>query len=309
MKTAFLTIDMDTVAADLDAGAEPDPRLRPRCWEAAMPRLLGLLERLGIKAVFFTVGMDALNPGVKDLLKAAAGAGHEIASHSFSHDRALPFKPEEEIFADLLKADKALSEASGRKVLGFRSPGATLTPALLAACARMDYAYDSSLNPSLPYNLAKAAYARISGRRLEAQFFLTPPAGPYLPSGLRVDRPRHGPVNRCGPVEIPLTSIPGLSLPFMNYFLMRLGRAAGPLIKLTAAARPFVNYVLHDHELLAAEDLEGLDFRRGMTSAWLDKGLKSRTDFIKYALTTLAGTHDFKLMGTYAEDYVAKENR
>ncbi|MCM2267580.1 MAG: polysaccharide deacetylase family protein [Elusimicrobiales bacterium] len=309
MSTAFLTIDLDTVAGDLAASDGADLALRRRCWEAALPRLLVLLEEAGVKATFFAVGLDALQPWAKDLIKSAVLAGHEIASHSFSHDRTLPFKPEEEIFADLQKADQALAGASGRKVLGFRSPGATLTPALLAACARLDYVYDSSLNPSLAYNLAKAAYAGFSGKELEAQFFLTAPTGPYLPLGPRADRHCPAPGSRRGPAEIPLTSVPFLSLPFMNYFLMRLGRAAGPLIQLTAAARPFVNYVLHDHELLAADDLKGLNFRRAMTSAWLDKGLKPRADFIKYALAALARTHKFELMGSFAEDYVAKQNR
>lgn len=309
MKTAFLTIDMDTVASDINGEDAAGLLLRDRCWAAAMPRLLRLLEDLGVKATFFTVGLDALRDEIRPLLKSAAGAGHEIANHSFSHDRSLPFKPEEEIFQDLLKADKALAEAAGRKVSGYRSPGATLTPALLAACARLGYSYDSSLNPSLLYNLAKAAYSGFCGKRLESQFFFSTPSGPYLPSGSRVDHPRSGTGPRNGPVEIPLTSVPGLSVPFMNYFLMRLGKTAGPVIKITAAARPFVNYVLHDHELLTAGDLKGLHFRRGMTSAWLDSSIKPRLDFIKYVIVGLAATHSFELTGTFAEAYVAREKR
>ena len=53
--------------------------------EAPTHRLLELLDEAGARATFFALGWIAeRNPG---LIRSISGAGHEIASHGYGHER------------------------------------------------------------------------------------------------------------------------------------------------------------------------------------------------------------------------------
>ena len=56
-------------------------------------RLLQLLDERGIRATFFVLGWIALHHG--GLVKRIARAGHEIASHGFSHQLIYTQSPSE----------------------------------------------------------------------------------------------------------------------------------------------------------------------------------------------------------------------
>jgi peptidoglycan/xylan/chitin deacetylase (PgdA/CDA1 family) len=80
--------------------------------ELAVQRFCDLFSSLGVRGTFFVIGREAsIAPGT---LRAAAAAGHEIASHSYAHDYALSRKTREEIAQDLALAERAIEDASGR---------------------------------------------------------------------------------------------------------------------------------------------------------------------------------------------------
>ena len=88
-----------------------------------------------------------------------------MASHSLSHPYDL-FKLKEP-GVELQYSRQQLEDATGTQVKGFRSPGYNVSPRLLAEIAR-HYRYDSSILPSPPYFLARAAVIgtmRLTGRR------------------------------------------------------------------------------------------------------------------------------------------------
>ncbi|MEW6990598.1 XrtA system polysaccharide deacetylase [Colwelliaceae bacterium 6441] len=82
-------------------------------------RLLELFEQHNVKSTFFTLGWVAQR--CPNLIKAIVEQGHELASHGFSHQRALGMTPEA-FKEDVLSSKKILEDISGEKVLGYRAP-------------------------------------------------------------------------------------------------------------------------------------------------------------------------------------------
>jgi polysaccharide deacetylase family protein (PEP-CTERM system associated) len=109
--------------------------------------LLDQLAEFGAKATFFVVGeIAATNPA---LVKAIFAAGHEIASHSWDHQRVHRFQPDE-FRKDLLKSKDALEQVTGGAVLGFRAPTFSIvrrTGWAIDVLAECGFEYDSSIFP------------------------------------------------------------------------------------------------------------------------------------------------------------------
>jgi polysaccharide deacetylase family protein (PEP-CTERM system associated) len=115
--------------------------------EANTDKVLALFDEAGVKATFFTLGWVAARyPAV---IRRAAEAGHEIASHGWDHQRV--FTMDEKSFrADLKKARKAIEDASGQQVRGYRAPSFSIdarTPWAHEVLAEQGYAYSSSVAP------------------------------------------------------------------------------------------------------------------------------------------------------------------
>lgn len=112
--------------------------------------ILALLEENGLKATFFILGSVA--EAEPTLAQRIASAGHEIASHGWSHRlvpqlEAIDFRQEIRRTADLLERQ------TGRRPVGFRAPQWSLgkkTPWAFEILREEGYRYDSSLNP-LPF--------------------------------------------------------------------------------------------------------------------------------------------------------------
>jgi peptidoglycan/xylan/chitin deacetylase (PgdA/CDA1 family) len=112
------------VALSFDDG--PDPR-----WT---PAILEILARCGARVSFFAVGERARR--APDVIRAAAGSGHEIANHSWSH-RSLWLCGPQRTRIEVARAHDALAELSGRPPRLFRPPWGMVNaalPAALAAC-------------------------------------------------------------------------------------------------------------------------------------------------------------------------------
>ncbi len=110
-------------------------------------RILGLLDEAGVTATFFIVGWVAKRQ--PEMVRRIAAAGHEIASHSYWHE-VLPRHDAKSLAADLRTSKQQLEDLSGTEVVGFRAPGASITPAQAWTFdVMMDagYTYDSSLCP------------------------------------------------------------------------------------------------------------------------------------------------------------------
>lgn len=109
--------------------------------------VLDLFGEAGVKATFFTLGcVAAAHPG---LMRRIVAEGHEVASHGWDHLRAFTMTPEE-FRADLDRSRKAIEDASGAAVSGYRAPSFSIdarTPWAHPILAEAGYAYSSSVAP------------------------------------------------------------------------------------------------------------------------------------------------------------------
>ncbi|MCA9051172.1 MAG: DUF3473 domain-containing protein [Planctomycetaceae bacterium] len=110
-------------------------------------RILGLLNRYQVPAVFFVLGWVADRyPGlVRDIQKS----GHEIGSHSFRHRLVYTLTPEE-FREDLLNSCKVIEEIIGETVKSYRAPSFSVTKNSLWALdilAEEGIKLDSSIYP------------------------------------------------------------------------------------------------------------------------------------------------------------------
>ena len=120
--------------------------LEPRV-EANTDRVLALFEAGGVKATFFTLGWVAER--YPALIRRIAEAGHEVASHGWDHRRVFTMGPEQ-FRADLAAARKALEDAAGVAVIGYRAPSFSIdtrTPWAHEVLADEGYLYSSSVAP------------------------------------------------------------------------------------------------------------------------------------------------------------------
>jgi peptidoglycan-N-acetylglucosamine deacetylase len=120
--TVALTFDNLGEAAELQLGAEPERGAHASVHEA-LPRVLKRLGQLGLPATFFVEGINAET--YPDALHSIADAGHEVAYHSWCHERWGTLSPEEE--AENVKRGVGTLRALGLEPSGFRPPGGELS--------------------------------------------------------------------------------------------------------------------------------------------------------------------------------------
>ena len=133
------------------AGGPPEVLPADRRIAGNVDRLLALLDRYGVRATFFVLGSVAEED--PDLVPRVAAAGHEIASHGYSHRPVTELTPE--LFREeVRRTGDILAAQCGEKPAGYRAPQWSLslrtTPWAPAILREEGYSYDSSCNP-LPF--------------------------------------------------------------------------------------------------------------------------------------------------------------
>jgi len=142
---AHISVDLDPVDTHL-AGYGLTCAPCDRIYRGSVPRILELLDRVGVKATFFVVARDAEREAF--LLREVASRGHEIASHSVTHPIPFATLPAAVIDREVRESRQRLEDAVGHAVVGFRAPGWDVNSAALAAIAAAGYRYDASVLPS-----------------------------------------------------------------------------------------------------------------------------------------------------------------
>jgi peptidoglycan/xylan/chitin deacetylase (PgdA/CDA1 family) len=111
------------VALTIDDGPDPE-------WT---PRVLALLARYQVTATFCVIGRQAA--AHPDLVAAVAGAGHQVANHTYTHRFLVSASPSR-VRSEIERTNDAVLAATGglRPVL-FRAPGGEWSREVLAQCA------------------------------------------------------------------------------------------------------------------------------------------------------------------------------
>lgn len=308
-RSVAVSVDLDSVDCYFRIhGLGPAPaELRDVVLTRALPRAAALFAQLGVRATWFAVGAD-LDPAgaalggdraprgealaaARATLRALVGAGHELANHSYSHPYHLARLSPAQIADEVARCDRVLRALSGAPVLGFRSPGYDLSPALARALVDQGYRYDSSVFPAPPYYAAKAAvlaWQRVVGTRSGA--VLTEPRAllaPRQPYRLDVDRPwRPG----AGPLlELPISVTPHLRVPVIGTSLLLVTPGLGRRLLGALSGDALVNLELHglDFADAALDELPAALVARqpDLRVPWADKRAR-----LAAALTDLLAT-------------------
>ena len=139
-----LSFDSDHETNELRDGGKSIGRMSWGQYGArvAVPRILKLLERYGVKATFYVPAVTALiHPEEQRRIVAE---GHEIGVHGWIHElnSVLPYEAERDL---MLRSADVLEKVSGVRPVGLRTPSWDFSWNTLAIEAEMGLLYDSSL--------------------------------------------------------------------------------------------------------------------------------------------------------------------
>lgn len=248
---AYVSVDLDPVDTHL-AGYGITRACCDRIYRTSVPRILDLLDRLGIRATLFVIARDA--EAEAGLWHEAVRRGHEIASHSVTH--ALPFSrlADDDLQRELEESRTRLERVLGTPVLGFRAPGWDVDRRTLEAVARAGYRYDASVFPSpalLPGTLLRMILARGALREV--------PSWAAFRMVFATRRPHVR--GRTRLVEFPVAVSPVLRIPLLHtlWYVAPPALCRRTLRAIRRAGTP-LSYQFHAADLLDLEQ-DGVDPR------------------------------------------------
>jgi peptidoglycan/xylan/chitin deacetylase (PgdA/CDA1 family) len=289
-----LGIDLDNLWSYMKIHGDRGWEAHPSYLEPLAPLIIETLRRHGLKATIFVVGQDAALERNAAALRALAEAGHEIGNHSFLHEPWLHLYSRPQIEDDLRRAEEAIERTTGRRAIGFRGPGYSLSSDTLRVLVDRGYLYDCSTLPTFLGPLARAYYFwKSRGMPAEERAKRKNLFG-SLRDGLQPIKPYTWSVDGRPLVEIPVTTMPLLRVPFhMSYLLYlseysRLAARAHLALSLLLCRMGGVtpSFLLHPLDFLGCDAVRELAFFPGMdlpTAAkieFLDAGLeKLKTSF------------------------------
>ena len=111
---ASVSLDVDNLWSYLRTHGDSGWLSFPSYLPSFIPRVLGVLRERDLAVTAFVVGQDAALDVNREPLRALAEAGHEIGNHSFHHEPWLHLYTEEQLDAELARAEEAILEATGR---------------------------------------------------------------------------------------------------------------------------------------------------------------------------------------------------
>jgi peptidoglycan-N-acetylglucosamine deacetylase len=139
-----LSFDSDHETNELRDGGKSIGRMSWGQYGArvAVPRILKLLERHGVKATFYVPAVTALIHS--DEQRRIIAEGHEIGIHGWIHElnSVLPYDDERDL---MLRSADTLEKICGVRPVGMRTPSWDFSWSTLAIAAEMGLLYDSSL--------------------------------------------------------------------------------------------------------------------------------------------------------------------
>lgn len=261
--TASVSLDLDNLWAYLKTHGDPAWEARPSFLPTAVPRLVELLAAQPVTV--FVVGADAEREDGAKAVAAFSAAGHEIANHSFGHEPWLHRYPPAALEAELARTEAAVVAAGAPRPVGFRGPGYSITPELLALLARRGYAYDATTLPTWIGPLARIYHNRTAQPGAESDELFGPvsdvraPLHAYRWAGTDL-------------VELPVTTMPLLRLPIHGSYLLQLHQISPRLARAHLATALRLcrlrgvqpSLLLHPTDVLDRSEAPGMDFFPGM---------------------------------------------
>ncbi len=302
-RIASISLDLDDLWTYLRTHGDPSWSSRPSYLEEFVPLVLDTLDELEVKLTFFIVGADAAEPRNRRVLRAIVERGHEVGNHSFEHEPWLHRYSLERMTAELLRTQEAIADATGQRPYGFRGPGYSWSIPLLELLVENGYHYDASTLPTYVGPLARAYYFWASGLSREERARRQALFG-TLQDGLRPVRPYYWALDgNQSLLEIPVSTLPGLKLPFHITYLQYLSRySEGAAIAYLRAclaicdmARMSPSFILHPLDILGGDKVPRLAFFPAM-----DLPTSRKLALFRRVLGLYSGTFRLVTMGAHA---------
>jgi peptidoglycan/xylan/chitin deacetylase (PgdA/CDA1 family) len=140
--SACLSFDFDALSGWSSLGSQnPSEISRGEFGAVAIPRILELLRRHGIRSTFFIPGHTAV--AYPEQVKAIVADGHEIGHHGWVHENPAGLERAQEVEA-LERGFEALDRVLGVRPEIYRSPGADFSVNTIGLLAEYGFKYDSS---------------------------------------------------------------------------------------------------------------------------------------------------------------------
>jgi hypothetical protein len=269
--TVAISVDLDAPQDYAEFYGKPWQLAGDRFLAGVLPSFLELFAELGIRATFFAIARNARSAEGARLHRMLADAGHEVANHTLSHVTAFRTLDPAARRREIGDARAILEDATGRPVVGFRTPAYDVDPTTLGILIEQGYQYDSSLNPTpflVPMKWIIQALARRRQVGLGTWDHRVAPTAPHWYWHARdgaaalqrgAARPAAGTPSL---LELPLTMVPPIRFPFYGTITQILGPRWFGMALAAIRRRPqAINYELHALELGdtgPAEDLAAL---------------------------------------------------
>jgi hypothetical protein len=299
---ASVSLDLDNQWSYMKTHGDPGWSEFPSYLDVVVPRVLDFLKERSLTITFFIVGQDAALARNEQALASIATAGHEIGNHSFHHEPWLHRYTPEETEAEIASAEEHIERVTGRRPIGFRGPGFSISPAVLDVLARRGYRYDASTFPTFIGPLARAYYfmtSKLSKAELEQRRALF---GGFA-EGFRPIRPYRWQTGAGELIEIPVTTMPLFRLPMHVSYLLYIAGASPALARayfraalgLCRVSGVQPSLLLHPLDFLGSDDNTGLDFFPGMRLP-----SKRKLELVAMALDELSQHHEIVTMQRHA---------
>ena len=284
---ATMSLDLDNKWAYLKSHNDSSWESLPSYLPEVVPRILDTLDDLNLRITFCVVGQDAVIEQNVEALSMIADRGHEIANHSFHHDPHLHLYTPEQLEHEIELSEQAIERVTGRKPVGFRGPGFSLSNKTLEILVRRNYLYDCTTLPTYFAPVARAYYF-MTGKfdkkqREERNAMFGRFSDGFLSNDPYLWQSDHGKI-----LELPVTTFPAIKTPahatYLHYMANFSSFAANCYFKSALSCYRMSgtapSFLLHPLDFMGIEDAPELAFFPAM-NAGRDLKLARTREFLK----------------------------
>jgi hypothetical protein len=301
---AGISLDLDNQWSYMKIHGDQGWNEYPSYLDIFVPHVLDVLDQLKLHITFFIVGQDAALEKNREMLRLITARGHGVGNHSFSHDSWLHLLPKEKIADEINNAHDLITSITGQKPIGFRGPGFCRSNVILDLLIERGYRYDASILPTWLGPLGRLYYFWKSDLTKEEKKQRKELFGKWsdglrpvkaftclLPSGKSI-------------IEIPVSTIPLLKVPFHLSYLLYLGRISPAImhayltvaILLCKITRTSPSFLLHPLDLIGGDQIQALKFFPGM-----DLPSAKKTEVFTSVIRRLQANFDLVDLNTFSQ--------
>ena len=269
---ATISLDLDNQWSYMKIHGDEGWDRYPSYFDIFIPHVLDILDELELKITFFIVGKDTESEENRKYLRMITERGHEVGNHSYNHESWLQSYSYEEIEKEIIAAEKAIENATGQRPKGFRGPGFSWSQDLLKVLVTRGYLYDASTLPTYLGPLARKYYFMKSDLSKEEKKARKELFGKFS-EGFRKLKPYFFRLDDGRKIlEIPVTTMPLLKLPFHLSYLIYINNISAVLMRsylslalfLCRITRTPISFLLHPLDIIGGDQITQLAFFPGM---------------------------------------------